>query len=474
MLLRRTRKNEGLTDLVDQLTTGYGPYNSQTIAQPYTLAESNAYVPLTLNRILLSYSYMTQGLIQTVIRQPVDDAFRGGFVIKTPELDEDDLALLTRTLKRSRKRAKRSKEAMRNINPNAGVNYGNSDIETVMATLNWARLYGGAGMIVNTAQLPSTPLDVEMIDQETPLEFIAADRWELILSQTNIWNEQHPCPYNYYGIPLHFTRVVKVLGVEAPSYIRLRLQGWGMSEIERCIRAINSFLKFETLVFELLDEAKLDVYKIQGFNENLVTEEGTENVQRRILLANRLKSYQNALTMDAEDDFAQKQITWSGLAEIWNEIRMNLSSALKIPMNKLFGQSATGFGGGQDAIENYNSIVEQVRLTAEPLVNEVIDLRCQQLFGFIPDYTVEWPQLKVLDGVQEEEVRTSKQKRALELFQQRLMTGIETSRVLRADGLLHQDTEVLQGLRDVEPVTADSQPGGPTNQKPKAPAKKDK
>lgn len=446
----RFRINEGLSDLVDGV--GAGPFGTQTIAQPFTLAESNAYTPLTLNRILLSYSFMTQGLIQTVIKQPVEDAFRGGVEIKSPELNEEEIALLMRTLKKSRKRDKKTKFAARKVSPNAGTPYGNSDMSVAMSVMNWARLFGGAGLIINTAQDFRSPLDEESITAESPLEFIAADRWELILSQTNVFDQRNPCPYNYYGLPLHESRVIKVLGVEAPSYIRMRLQGWGMSEIERCIRAINAFVKFETLIFELLDEAKIDVFKIMGFNDALLTDEGTQNTQRRVMLANRLKNYQNALAMDKEDDYAQKQITWSGLAEIWNELRMNLSSALKIPMNKLFGQSATGFGGGEDALENYNSIVEQVRVDAEPVVTEIVDLRCQQLFGFIPDYTCHWKTLKVLDGVQEEEVKTKKQARAMELFAQRLVTGREVSTILKTDNLLHIDTEVAQGLRDVEPT----------------------
>ena len=437
-----------LTNLVDGMVSGLPPYQGQTISQPYTLAASNSYTPLTLNRILLSYSFMTQGLIQTVIKQPVEDAFRGGFEIKSTELSDDEIATLLNTMKRPRKRDK----FQRQINPNAGINLGHSDVRVMMDVINWSRLYGGAGLIVNTDQYFGSPLDIEAIGKDTPLEFIAADRWELILSQTNIWDPRDPTPFNFYGLPLHRSRVVKVLGVEAPSYIRLRLQGWGMSEVERCIRAINSFVKFENLIFELLDEAKIDVYKIQGFNDSLVTDEGTANTQRRVMLGNRLKNYQNALVMDGEDDYAQKQITWSGLAEIWNELRMNLSSALKIPMNKLFGQSATGFGGGQDAIENYNSIVEQVRVDAEPVVIEVVDLRCQQLFGYVPEYTISWKPLKLLDGEQEENVKTQKQNRVMQLFQQRLTTGVESSRILKAEGLLHIDTEVSKGLRDVEPM----------------------
>jgi phage-related protein (TIGR01555 family) len=225
-----------------------------------------------------------------------------------------------------------------------------------------------------------------------------------------------------------------------------------MSEIERCIRAINSFIKFENLIFELLDEAKIDVFRIEGFNDSLLTDDGTANTQRRILLANQLKNYQNALAMDVNDEYIQKQLSWSGLADLWQQLRLNLSCQLRIPMNKLFGESATGFGGGEDAIENYNSIVETVQNDAEPVVGEVVDLRCQQLFGFVPDYDVVWPKLRNLSGEAEEKVKASKQNRAMQLFQQRLVTGRETSTILRQDGLLNIHTEVSQGLRDVEPT----------------------
>jgi phage-related protein (TIGR01555 family) len=445
------RNNDGLTTLTDGLCGTGGPYGNgpgMTINSPFPLGNNLNYHPITLQRILLSYSFMSLGLVQTVVKQPVEDAFRGGFTIHCNEISEEEMKAFMISLKRSRKRNKFRRE----VAPQSGVRHGNSDISVVMAALDWKRLYGGAGLIVNTDQDFRLPLDVDAIKKDSPLEFIAADRWELILNSMNIYDERNPTPFNYYGLPLHQSRVIKVLGVEAPSYIRLRLQGWGMSELERCIRAINSFVKFEALIFELIDEAKIDVFKINGFNDSLLTDNGTQTTQQRIQLANQLKNFQDALVMDSEDDYAQKQLTWSGLADLWEQLRLNLSSSLKIPMNKLFGQSATGFGGGEDSIENYNSIVEQTRVDAEPLLTEVVDLRMQQRFGFIPDYELEWPSLRILDGVQEEVVQTSKQNRTLELFKQRLLTGREASQVLQKDKLITMETEVSKGLRDVEPT----------------------
>lgn len=438
-----------LDDLVSGLTPTLpnGQYGS-TLSSPYPLSLATNYAPITLQRQLLSYTFMTLGLVQTITCQPVEDAFRGGFTVVTDELDEDEKKKLMLAIKRPKTR----RGFKRKLNTNAQVNQTNSDINSVMSALNWSRLYGGAGLIINTDQIFSQPLDPDKIHAESPLEFIACDRWELILQNTNIWDESTPCPFNYYGYPLNRDRVIKIMGTEAPSYIRQRLQGWGLSQIESCIRAINSFTKFESLIFELLDEAKVDVYKINGFNDLLITDEGTSNVQRRVNLSNKLKNFQNALAMDSEDDYTQKQITWSGLAEIWQQLRLNLSSSLKIPMNKLFGESATGFGGGQDALENYNSVVEQVRCDAEAPLMAVIELRCQQLFGFIPEFEIQWKPLKILDGVQEEEVKDKKQKRILDLFQQRLVTGREASSLLKMDQLLPIETEVSKGVREVEPM----------------------
>jgi len=436
---------------------GY-PYSPETISQPYTLANANAYVPLSLNRILLSYSYMTQGLFRTVVCQPVDDAMRGGFQIKAPELSQEEITQLQRVMSRNR-----SQHDMRKIaktiggwvNYNACANLARSDMSAIKHLAYWGRLYGGSGLIVNTDKDFQKELDIEAIRPDSPLVFIPADRWELILSNQNIFDYKNGIPYNYYGYPLHASRVVKFIWAEAPSYIRLRLQGWGMSEMEQCIRAVNSFLKFENLIFELLDEAKIDVWKMKGFNTSLASSTATQRVQQAIILQNQLKNYQNAIVMDAEDDYEQKNLgaIFTGLANVWEQLRLNLCAALKIPKNKLFGESSGGFSSGEDSLENYNSIVEGLREEMTPAILDVVSLRCQQLFGFIPEeIDIAWKPLRVLSGNEAEDVKTKKQTRIMERFEAGLSTAQEASEELKIEGLLGVDTDVLTGVRDVEPI----------------------
>ena len=430
--------NNSLSDLVEGMAagSGYGG-NSDILSQPYTLAEANAYTPLSLNRILLSYSYMTLGLVQTLIDQPVEDAFRGGITISCPEMSDEECKELVTAMD------------------------GEGDLTAVKETGRWARLFGGAGLIINTEQNFLAPLGP--IQKDSRLKFRAADRWELILQNldwaTNPGMTKPPTqiPYNYYGKPLHASRVVRMLGREAPSFVRIRLQGWGMSEVERCIRSINAFVKFANVVFELIDEAKIDVFNIEGFNTALGTPNGTNLVQKRIQLASMLKNYKRALVMDKEDGYSQKQLSFAGIAEIWAELRLNLASDLKMPMTKLFGLSAEGFSTGAEDIENYNSIVESdVRHKIKPLVVQAAKLRCQQRFGYEPELlTVHFKPLRVLDATEEEQVNASKTTRVTNLFDRNLLSGQEAMQMLKHEDVVRMDTEVGLGKREPEIPGAD-------------------
>lgn len=430
----------GLTGLVDGVFNTPGAFGQQTIAQPWTFAEGVQYTPMTLNRVALSYGYMGYGLVQTLIDIPVEDAFRGGVDIKCDELDEDDLAILYRFMNE------------------------NGDWEAIQEALKWARLFGGSGLVIETEdENTREELKPESLTPESVLRFIAADRWELILTGTTILEisrvgfnhgsnaeRANEVPYLYYTMPLNRSRVIRICGKKAPSYIRTRLQGWGMSELERCMRDITSFIKFQNVIFELIDEAKIDIFKIQEFNSALASAEGTALVQKRIALNSLLKNYKNATVMDAQDDFVQKQLAWSGLADIYSELRQNLSAAIGIPEAKLFGQSSSGFSSGQDTIENYNAIVESgVRATSKPVIKQVVDLRCQQLFGFVPDYEIGFKPLRVLSEPEEELMKTSKQNRTLALGDRGLYTGKEVLDALDKDGLINIESEVQQGLREV-------------------------
>ncbi len=367
------------------------PYTKQ-ISKPTTIFNNMRWYLVSNFRQMLSEAYVELGLIQTIVDVPVDDALRGGIDIKSKQLDPEEIEELQIAVDRD------------NILTIAGQ------------AAKWNRLFGGAGILILTDQDPIEPFDIESVDEDSPLEFRAVDMWELFWDVQNtegydptIQSETFEF-YNYYGEKVHKSRVMRLTGIQAPSFIRPRLRGWGLSICETLVRSINQYLKATDLGFEVLDEFKLDVYKIKNLVNTLLSPNGDQKVRERLAVANYQKNYQNAIVMDAEDDYDHKQLSFAGLAEAMAGIRMQVASDMRMPLTKLFGISASGFNSGEDDIENYNSMVEsQVRNKIKYDILRILEIKCQQLFGYVPDdLMVAFKPLRVMSSEQEETVKTQK------------------------------------------------------------------
>ena len=432
------KKDNSLADLTGSIenwglaANPFAPQNSRL----ETMFINTRWSLISNFRSILSEAYAEYGIVQTLVDQPVSDAFSTGFDIQTDELTDKQKKRLQTYLERNR------------------------IIQEIQKACNWARLYGGGGLVIMVDQNPALPLDMKAIKEDSKLEFKAADMWELYKDQTNIWNpwddDRDDVYYNYYGVRLNRTRVLPICGKEAPSFIRPRLRGWGMSELERVVRSINSYLKNQDLIFELLDEAKLDIYQMNGFNAAMLTSSGTKTAEKRIQMANSLKSYLNALILDTNDKYEQKQLSFNGLSEILTQIRQGVASDLKMPMTKLFGVSAAGFNSGEDDIENYNSMIEsEIRSKVKFIVIEVLEICCQKLFGFVPeDLMISFKSLRILSAEQQENMRNSQYNRLIQAYANGLISREQFMVACNNEGLLgitfsSEDIESSSGINKI-------------------------
>src|ERR1051325_10753868 len=303
---------------------------------------NNIYAPLTINWTMLTYMYKTHGIIQTAIDMPVLDALRGGLELSSDQLSVDELSEIEDTLEE------------------------NGILEAIGEATIWKRLYGGAAIIINTNQDPSTPLSLKGLKK---LDLYPCNRWELMSMwkpgdpqvELNpwLWAAARNTEYVYfYGEKLHRSRILTMSGKAAPYIIRWQLQGWGMSEVERMVEDFNSYIKTKNVLYDLLEVAKTDIFRFEGFRNQLASAVGTQKTRERVELMNEMRNFNNAIVMDKLDEYDQKQITFSGLAEVMKENRIGIASALRMPLSKIFGLSATGFNSGEDDIENYNAMVE--------------------------------------------------------------------------------------------------------------------
>lgn len=422
-----------LTDLVAGVKVSTMLTGGSDLASYGTIAYNNNYSLITLNRTILTYLYTSSGIFQTAIDLPTQDALSRGIEIESDQMSPSDIDELLDFMEDS------------------------GQWTALLDAWKWSRLYGGAGLIINTNQDPKEPLNYKTLNKG-PLELYDADRWQ--------FDNAHPYAGDFdeflygkppehlylYGQQIHESRVIKIRGKRAPYYVRRQLRGWGMSEGERMIKDLNLYFKTQNVLYEILDESKIDIYKIKGFSQKLLSPGGTDAITRRVQLANELKNYVNALVMDKEDDFETKNQSFTGLAEVGKENRIGICSALRMPQTKLFGLSASGFNTGESDLENYNMMVEsETRAPMKQTIREMIKLNMFHLWGREAPFRFKFPPLRLLEAKDEQAVKTAQQERVLALYDRGLLTSQEVGEALKSHNVITIDTAMTKGLLPDQP-----------------------
>lgn len=430
----RQRIDNSLLDLVASIRVSNLFTGGSTLSSYGTVAFSNNYSLITLNRIILTYMYTGNGIFQTAVQLPVQDAISKGIEIDSGEMDVSDIDELMEWWE---------SQELWNV---------------ILDFRTWVRLFGGGAIIINTNQDPEQPLNMKAL-QGKPIEFYDVDRWQISNNSSGYnadlfadsWSDQEF--YYLYGQKIHKSRVIKGRGKRAPAYVRRQLRGWGMSEAERMIRDINLYLKTQDVLYEILDESKVDIYHIDGLANKLLTVGGTNSIKNRIQAANEIKNYVNALVLDTKETYEQKTMSFAGVAEVMRENRIGIASAVRMPVTKLFGLSASGFNTGESDLENYNSMIEsEERLPLRPVIRKILEIGCSYLFGYIPKFDFKYPSLRVLSSVDEEVVKTSKLNRSLALYDRGIIDAQEVAEISRKDDILEIETKAQRGLLAPQPM----------------------
>jgi len=412
--------NNSITELaamarIANMTTG-----TAQLSEYGTISAANNYSLITLNRIILTYLFSGNGIFQRAVQVPILDAISKGIEIESDEVSADEIEAVMEWWE------------------------SNNLWDVILNFYTWSRLYGGGGIVINTDQDSSKPLEISKLNKDSLLDFYDIDRWVLQHSQSPIENIEDVFmsfgnieSFHIYGQEIHKSRMILSTGKKAPYYIRRQLRGWGMSVAESMIRDLNNYIKTDDVLYEILDESKLDVYYIKDLSQKLLTNGGVSNIKKRLEASNEIKSYLNALLMDINDKYEQKTLAFAGLAEVKRENRYGIAACLNMPVTKIFGMSAAGFSSGEDDLENYNSMVEsEIRPKLKPAIKQLMQIGFQVLYGYIPSFKIKFPPLRILSETDQETVRTSKQNRILQWFDRGILSAPKCVEMAKKDGLI--------------------------------------
>lgn len=394
--------------------------------------------PISLQQILLTYLYKTYGILEKIVTVPVDEAYkRGGFDLEAETLEDEEIDELKKALEQ------------------------NDDIDQLKTAQYWARLFGGGALVLigDTDDLKK-PINYNKLYGQD-IKFLPVDKFQLTYSEANINMPDGVWYLTQYGnvganvlTQIHPDRVRIIKGKKAPFIVSQQLQGWGMSCYENIFQDMAQFFKSRNVLFEILDEAKTDILKLATLETALSSANGEIALQKMVDMIARNKNYKSQITLSTKDEYEQKQLSFAGIADILKEIRIMMAGSANIPVNKIWGEGVTGFGSGEDSLENFNSLVEnEVRTPANNILEWMLRIRCYQLFGReVKDLVKIWKPLRVMSAIDEQNINNHKVNNALQLYDRGLLSPQEIMEYLKKQGIFLHNTKAINGELEDMPL----------------------
>ena len=172
------------------------------------------------------------------------------------------------------------------------------------------------------------------------------------------------------------------------------MNGWGLSIYEAGFDTIQTSQSSTDLINNLLYVSNVDYYKIKGLNDAL--EDGNDAlVQKRIEVAQNMKSVLNGVALDSEDDYMNVAKNFAGLNEINMGMLAIVAGAFDIPLTRLLGKSADGMNStGEGDLKNYYDMVASLQTSdIKDAYEWALRFISFDLFGEDKKLTVSFPPL---------------------------------------------------------------------------------
>ena len=253
----------------------------------------------------------------------------------------------------------------------------------------WDNVFGGCGIFIGindrATESLAEPLVVSKGDEITHLTVM--DKRDL--SPISFYRDPSNRNYgkhellqvtsNYSSDLVHESRFLLYTGLRVSNRKRIELNGFGLSFIQRCYRALKaygtSFQNLETL----LSDANQGVFKFKNFM-SLIANSDYSKIQARLAAMDMQRSVQRAIVVDADnEDFERQHYTWSGIEKPYYMMMLRLSAITNIPITILMGREPAGLNATGESDHNifYDKVESQQKEKVAPRIKRLVDLCCQ-------------------------------------------------------------------------------------------------
>lgn len=411
--------------------------------------------------------YEGNGLFSKIIDTPAEEALKHGF----------DLNLKSNEM-------------------NAFVDEALDDLEwdeKATTAIKWARLYGGAliVMLIDDGRGLEEPVDWEHIRSIDELRVYErsivqpdyASLYQQDYGGKGVGNRvsKFGQPEYYYvssiygSFKVHESRcLVFRNGVLPEQTSNATYLFWGMPEYVRIRRALRETVTAHTDSVKLLERSVQAIYSMKGLASLLTTDDGENQVLKRLQLVDTSRGLLNSIAIDSEgEQYDFKTFQFSGVKDVIDATCNMLSALTNIPQTILFGRSPAGMNAtGDSDFESYYNFVEKIqRLMLKRNLRTLLDVvfRAGIASGDVaeePDYKLEFKPLWSLSDTEQAAVDQTKAQTALVKAQTAQayvdMQALDPTEVRRrlaseeefdVEDIISEDDEddLLQSLLDTEP-----------------------
>lgn len=138
---------------------------------------------------------------------------------------------------------------------------------------------------------------------------------------------------------------------------------WGMPEYVRIKRSLRQTVTSHETAPKLLERSVQAIYKMKGLASLLQTDEGENQVLKRLEVIDEARSILNSISIDSEgEDYDFRTMQFSGVKDIIDSTCNMLSAVTNIPQTILFGRSPAGENStGDSDMENYYNYVGRIQ-----------------------------------------------------------------------------------------------------------------
>lgn len=358
--------------------------------------------------------YEGNGLFSKIIDTPAEEALKHGFDLN---LKSDEL--------------------------NAFVEDALDDLEweeKAATAIKWARLYGGAliVMLIDDGRGLEEPVDWEHIRSIDELRVYErsivqpdyASLYQQDYGGKGVGNRvsKFGQPEYYYvssiygSFKVHESRcLVFRNGVLPEQTSNATYLFWGMPEYVRIRRALRETVTAHTDSVKLLERSVQAIYSMKGLASLLTTDDGENQVLKRLQLVDTSRGLLNSIAIDSEgEQYDFKTFQFSGVKDVIDATCNMLSALTNIPQTILFGRSPAGMNAtGDSDFESYYNFVEKIqRLMLKRNLRTLLDVvfRAGIASGDVaeePDYKLEFKPLWSLNDTEQAAVDQTKAQTAL-------------------------------------------------------------